>query len=170
MAIKELNFFYEEFSSLEECPDIISELFQLACSAAEKAYAPFSEFRVGVAIELENGSIYQASNQENKAYPSGLCAERTGLFYVNSIKPDVAVKRMIIVAFDRDKITEEPVYPCGACRQVMVESEERGATEIETWMIGANRIHKTQSMSVLLPLKFNFSKTADQQTPSIMDH
>lgn len=156
MAIKELRLIYEEFSSLAECPDLIESLFSTASEAAKKAYAPFSEFQVGVAIELEDGSIFTASNQENKAYPSGLCAERSGLFYVNGLKPDVAVIRMVLVAFENGELVKEPAYPCGACRQVMVESEERGGQDIEVWMIGQKRIHKTSSVQTLLPLKFSY--------------
>lgn len=162
MASKELLIRYEEFETLSECPEKINELYLMACSAAKNAYAPFSNFRVGAAIELADGSIYQSSNQENQAYPSGLCAERTGLFYVNSIKPDVSVIRIVLVAFDQHGQTTDPVYPCGACRQVMAESEDRGGHPMETWMIGRDKIHKTNSVSALLPLKFSFTSSSDQ--------
>lgn len=156
MAIKVLRLIYEEFNSLMECPEQVRILKDLATEAAKKAYAPFSEFQVGVAIELKDGSTYTASNQENKAYPSGLCAERSGLFYVNGLKPEVAVIRMVLVVFVDGKLVNQPSYPCGACRQVMVESEERGGQNIEVWMIGQERIHKTSSVETLLPLKFSF--------------
>jgi len=156
MDIKELRLTYEEYNSVSECPDEIQDLFKMASEAAKKAYAPYSKFHVGVAIELADGSRYTASNQENKAYPSGLCAERAVLFYVNGLKPDIAVRKIVLAAFDNDELVSEPVYPCGACRQVMMETEERGKKEIETWMIGQNRVHKTSSMQTLLPLKFSF--------------
>lgn len=156
MALKELRLSYEEFDSLDQCPEVIQSLFSQATEAAEKAYAPFSGFFVGVAIELADGSTYTASNQENKAYPSGLCAERAGLFYVNGLKPDIPVSRMVLAAFQAGKLVEEPAYPCGACRQVMMESEDRGNKPIEVWMVGKNRIHKTTSVQTLLPLKFSF--------------
>ena len=156
MSLKELRLSYEEFYSIKECPERIQHMFNMATEAAKKAYAPFSEFYVGVAIELADGDLYTASNQENKAYPSGICAERAGLFYVNGLKPDVAVITMVLVAIEKGKLVNEPAYPCGACRQVMVESEERGKHPIEIWMIGKNLIHKTSSAQTLLPLKFSF--------------
>ncbi len=156
MAVREIRLNYDEFDSISECPVEIQELYKMACEAAEKAYAPFSKFKVGVAMELGDGSRYTANNQENKAYPSGLCAERTGLFYVNSLKPEVPIEIMVLVAFDQDGMIKNPVYPCGACRQVMMESQERGHQAIQTWMIGSNKIHKIDSVEVLLPLKFSF--------------
>ena len=156
MAIKELRLRYEEFNSLNECPDEIQNLYKLALKAAKNAYAPYSEFQVGVAMKLADGSQYTASNQENKAYPSGLCAERAGLFYVQVLKPYVAILKMVLVAIEHGELVKEPAYPCGACRQVMVESEERGGQAIETWMIGQNRVHKTSTVQTLLPLKFSF--------------
>jgi len=156
MATKELRLTYEEFNSVSECSDEIQNLFEMASEAAKKAYAPYSKFQVGVAIELADGSRYTANNQENKAYPSGLCAERAVLFYVNGLKPEVAVIRIVLAAFEDGKLVKEPAYPCGACRQVMIESEERGKQPIETWMIGQNRVHKTSTVQTLLPLKFSF--------------
>lgn len=156
MVIKELRLTYEEFSSVTECPDEIQNLFKMASEAAEKAYAPYSRFQVGVAVLLADGSRYTASNQENKAYPSGLCAERVVLFYVNGLKPDIAVSKIVLAAFENGELVKEPAYPCGSCRQVMMESEERGKQAIETWMIGQNRVHKTSTIQTLLPLKFSF--------------
>ena len=156
MVIKELLLTYEEYSSVSECSDEIQILFNKASEAAKKAYAPYSKFQVGVAIELADGSHYTASNQENMAYPSGLCAERAVLFYVNGLKPDVAVSKMVLAAFENGELTKKPVYPCGSCRQVMLESEERGKQAIEVWMIGQNCVHKTDTIQTLVPLKFSF--------------
>lgn len=155
--IHEISLIYDEYDSLDDCPIFIRELYEMAHQAGEKAYAPYSEFKVGVAIELADGSRYSASNQENAAYPSGLCAERTALFYVNALKPDIAVKTMVLMASDKNGPIDFPAYPCGACRQVMMESEERGGLPIQIWMIGSRKIHKVDSTEVLLPLKFSFN-------------
>lgn len=157
MERKEWILEYAEYAGLDDCPQAIMDLYPAAVEAAERAYAPFSAFRVGVAVEMADGTVYQGSNQENKAYPSGLCAERTALFYVNSLKPDVPVVRMVLLAFDQNGLTSEPVYPCGSCRQVMVESEDRVQSRMEIWMIGKNRIHQVQSAASLLPFKFHFN-------------
>jgi cytidine deaminase len=126
----------------------------LAGEAADHAYAPFSGFHVGVAIELADGRIFTANNQENKAYPSGLCAERVGLFYVQSNYPDIPIRRMVLLGKHEDQLTDEPVFPCGACRQVMVESAERQPVPFEIWMAGSKRTLRVESPDHLLPLKF----------------
>ncbi len=154
MVRKEICIHFDEYHSITELPKEIQKLVDLAMEAAKKAYAPFSDFQVGAALELENGLTLAANNQENKAYPSGLCAERSLLFFANGNYPDVAVRRMVIVAFYREVLLEHPVYPCGACRQVMNETEERFEKDLEIWMIGSNKTHKTNSMQALLPLKF----------------
>lgn len=162
MTYKEFKTGYTEFNSPADCPHPVQLLFEQAKAAAKNAYAPFSGFQVGAALELADGSVYQANNQENPAYPSGLCAERTGLFYVNSNKPQVPVLRMVLVAYDHGAITRDPVYPCGACRQVMVESEDRGRQPMEIWMFGATRIIQLKQAADLLPFKFTFSNASDQ--------
>ncbi|TSA33356.1 MAG: cytidine deaminase [Porphyromonadaceae bacterium] len=154
MQSKEIRIPYDEFNGSEILDTGISELIHKAAEAADKAYAPFSGFHVGVAIELEDGLVFTANNQENKAYPSGLCAERVGLFFVQANYPNTAIRRMVLVAKHNGQLTEEPVFPCGACRQVMVESIERQEFPFELWMAGKNRILRIDSPDHLLPLKF----------------
>ncbi|MFA5815133.1 MAG: cytidine deaminase [Bacteroidales bacterium] len=154
MQSKEIRIPYDEFNGSENLVPGISELIHKADEAADKAYAPFSGFHVGVAIELEDGLVFTANNQENKAYPSGLCAERVGLFFVQANYPNTAIRRMVLVAKHDGQLTEEPVFPCGACRQVMVESIERQEVPFEFWMAGKNRILRIDSPDHLLPLKF----------------
>jgi len=156
MSIRELKYTYEEFSDFEKLDPHISELIQKAREAAEKAYAPFSEFKVGAAVELANGVILSANNQENAAYPSGMCAERSVLYYANGNYPDIPVCKMVLVAFEGMEITKNPVYPCGACRQVMMETQDRFKKAIEVWMVGRDRIHMVKSVDPLLPLKFTW--------------
>ena len=154
MKSKEIRIPYDEFSGSENLDPGISELMVKAAESADKAYAPFSCFHVGVAIELVNGLVFTANNQENKAYPSGLCAERVGLFFVQANYPDTAVRRILLVAKQDGQLTDEPVFPCGACRQVMVESIERQEVSFEIWLAGKKRILRIDSPDHLLPLKF----------------
>ena len=154
MQSREILISYDEFDGSENPGPGISELINRADQAADKAYAPFSGFHVGVAIELADGLIFTANNQENKAYPSGLCAERVGLFFVQANYPDTPIRRMALLAKQDGRRTEEPVFPCGACRQVMVESAERQEVPFEIWIAGKNRILWMHSPDHLLPLKF----------------
>ena len=154
MLTREIRIPFEEYLPEDAIDPVVSELIRRADQAADLAYAPFSGFHVGVAIELADGMIFTANNQENKAYPSGLCAERVGLFYVQANYPHVPIHRMVLLAKHDQRMTEEPVFPCGACRQVMVESWERQAEPFEIWMAGSNRILRVTSPDHLLPLKF----------------
>jgi len=156
MQSKEIRIPYDEFSGSENLEPGIQELIAQAEVAAGKAYAPFSGFHVGVALELENGMVFTSSNQENKAYPSGLCAERVGLFFVQANYPETPIRRMVLVAKNGDQLTDEPVFPCGACRQVMIESIERQEVPFELWMAGKNRVLRMDTPDHLLPLKFLF--------------
>jgi cytidine deaminase len=154
MLSKEIRVTYEEYSSRETLDPVVAGMIERAYKAADKAYAPYSGFHVGVALELANGEVFTAGNQENKAYPSGLCAERVALFYVQANYPDVAIQRMVLVSKTDQGPSEEPAFPCGACRQVMVESAERQGVPYEIWMAGRNRIIRVDSPEALLPLKF----------------
>ena len=156
MVSKEIRIDLTEYKNPAEAGKEIEALADLAAAAAQDAYAPYSGFHVGAAIELADGQIFRASNQENKAYPSGLCAERTGLFYVQASFPKVAVKRILILAMEKGTLTAEPAFPCGACRQVMVEYQDRHSVPMEVWMVGSNRTLMVKSADDLLPLKFEF--------------
>jgi len=129
-------------------------LIDKAREQVAKAYAPYSGFRVGAALILENGEIFAGSNQENAAYPSGLCAERVAMFYANAQYPDVPVKTLAIAAFTNGKFIETPVTPCGSCRQVLLESESRFNTGIEILLYGTNEILMLENVKQLLPLCF----------------
>ena len=118
MKINELRINYIE-KSHQELSDSDKKLLDEATEAASKAYAPYSKFRVGAAVSLENGKILSGCNQENAAFPSGLCAERVTVFYANAKYPDVAVDTLLITVLDENgDYRGEPVPPCGACRQV----------------------------------------------------
>ncbi len=148
--IKLLNIEYEEWNSL---PESYRELYEEACRAAKAAYAPYSNFSVGASILLANGEIISGSNQENVAYPSGLCAERTALFYANSRYPNVAVRSLLIVAMEGGVNSKEPITPCGSCRQVFSEVVKRFG-DFEVVMVGSERVIKC-SASSLLPFAFS---------------
>lgn len=131
-------------------------LLQSAKEAADRSYAPYSNFHVGVALLLSNGEIITGNNQENCAYPSGLCAERTALFYAKSKYPDNAIDTIMITARDTNgQFTPAPVSPCGSCRQVILETEMRQSKNIKIIMYGTDCITIIQSAKDLLPLSFN---------------
>ena len=138
----------------DELNDEQKMLIDKAREQVTKAYAPYSGFRVGAALILENGEIFAGSNQENAAYPSGLCAERVAMFYANAQYPDVPVKTLAIAAFTNGKFIETPVTPCGSCRQVLLESESRFNTGIQIFLYGTNEILMLENVKQLLPLCF----------------
>ena len=138
----------------EELDTAKQHLILKAKEQVHKAYAPYSEFYVGAAIELENGEIFTGNNQENSAYPSGLCAERVAMFYANAQFPDVAVKSIAIAAFTNGEFLSEPITPCGSCRQVLLESEMRFEKDITILLYGTNQIFEIENVRQLLPLCF----------------
>ncbi len=146
-----------EVSGLSELSNTEQNLVQNALDSAKKSYAPYSNFHVGTSILLENGKIINGNNQENAAYPSGLCAERVALFYASAHYPEVKIKTMVIVALKNNKLTPKPVYPCGSCRQVMIENESRLKNGIKLILVGEKNIHILENTSQLLPMGFDKS-------------
>jgi cytidine deaminase len=140
-----------------ELSEVEKNLITLAQEATQRAYAPYSKFHVGAAALLENGEIVTGNNQENAAYPSGLCAERVTLFFANSKYPNVAVKTMAITAQTGGQFTEECTAPCGACRQVILETENRFETPMRLLMAGREVVYAVESIKELLPLHFDKS-------------
>lgn len=127
-----------------------------AIQARHKAYAPYSNFTVGCALLLDNGVIVTGNNQENAAYPSGLCAERVAIFYAGSQYPGAAILKMAITASPKDDSFHKPVPPCGACRQSIAEYENNQKNPIELFFMGAaGKVMKSNSISDLLPLIFD---------------
>ena len=141
---------FEELSSEDRA------LVEEAKKACATAYAPYSNFHVGAAVALENGVVVCGSNQENAAYPSGTCAERCALFYANATYPTVAVRALAIAATDASGAhTSVPVAPCGACRQVLLEAEQRFGKPIRILLCGAQQVVIVESALSLLPLQFD---------------
>lgn len=132
-------------------------LINRAKDQVTKAYAPYSEFHVGAAVELENNEIFAGSNQENSAYPSGLCAERVAMFYANAQFPTVRVKTIAIAAHTHGKFLANPITPCGACRQVLLETEMRFENQITILLYGTETIYLIDNVKQLLPLCFEKS-------------
>ena len=142
--------------ALDELPEESRKLVDAALEATRRSYAPYSHFYVGAAVLLENGVVVTGNNQENVAFPSGLCAERTALFYANSQYPEVPVKALAIVARDSSgKVTQAPISPCGACRQVMLETENRFGKPMQILLASAEEVIVVERASALLPLAFS---------------
>ncbi|MCR5114129.1 MAG: cytidine deaminase [Bacteroidales bacterium] len=131
-------------------------LLALSREAATRAYAAYSHFQVGAALLLENGEIVTGNNQENSAYPSGLCAERTAAFYASSRFPGVAFKKLFISAINPKAVLARPIPPCGACRQSLLEYEQRNGQPIIVLMAGQQgEIWQAPSIESLVPLSFS---------------
>lgn len=157
--MKELNlhigiriYIYEELDAADR------ELIDAAREATHRSYAPYSNFSVGAAARLADNTVVCGSNQENAAYPSGLCAERTTLFYANSRYPDQAVTTLAIAARnERGEFLDDPIPPCGACRQVMLETEVRYRQPMRILLYGRKGIYEVKKVGDLLPLSFDAS-------------
>ena len=131
-------------------------LVNLAIEATGRSYAPYTNFHVGAAVRLENGEEIIGCNQENAAYPSGLCAERTALFAAGAQYPDVGVEMLAIAARGTDgELQYEPVGPCGSCRQVIVESETRAGHPIRILLYGRKCVYVIDGIRKLMPLMFS---------------
>lgn len=144
------------FEDLSELPESVRDLMEQAVAIRKKAYAPYSKFRVGAAILLDNGKIVLGSNQENAAYPSGLCAERVAIFQVGAIYPDNKIVSMAITAASDTNQTLTPIPPCGACRQSIAEYEFKQEEPIEIYFMGEiGAIYKSDSLKNLLPFSFD---------------
>ncbi|MDQ7947551.1 MAG: cytidine deaminase [Pedobacter sp.] len=155
MARRILNINYEVFQGLERLSEEDKVLCQQAVDALATSYSPYSKFRVGTAVLLDNGQVVLGSNQENVAYPSGLCAERVALFGIGATYPDRTIRAMAITAqTDQFKI-EDPVTSCGACLQTMAEYEKKQGSPIAVLFYCLNgEILKVDGVSSLLPFGF----------------
>ncbi len=155
MQVRELKSTIQVCQPSELTPEE-QHLLQLAIDATNRSYAPYSQFRVGAAVRLDNGLELTGSNQENAAYPSGLCAERTVLFYAGAQYPDRPVCMLAIAARGTDgQLTELPTSPCGSCRQVIIESEKRAGRPIRILLYGRKETYVIDGISVLMPLLFS---------------
>ncbi len=140
--------------SLDELTNEERMLVSCAKDATAGSYSPYSKFAVGAALLLANGEVVKGSNQENVSYPCGLCAERTALFYANAAYPDQPVVMLVIAAQDQEGFLPSPITPCGACRQALLETENRFGEKIRVILYGTERIYRVESIASLLPLQF----------------
>lgn len=152
---REINIQYDEYNSVKELNQKEVELLKMAENAANNSYAPYSNFNVGAAVLMDNGEIITAANQENAAYPSGLCAERSAIFYAHSKYPDSAITAIAVTAKQNGKVTDSPATPCGSCRQVLSESQKRGGKQIEIILGGTKKILVFKSLEDILPFTFD---------------
>jgi cytidine deaminase len=147
---------YSEVSGLSSLADEDQELVKEAWHVCDMAYAPYSHFHVGAALRLENGIVFKGNNQENAAYPSGLCAERVAVFSASALYPGVPVKTIAVVAKTEVFNLSNPVTPCGACRQVIAEYEMLSEKPIRIILQGnTDKIWIIDGIKNLLPLMFH---------------
>ena len=155
MTSKEIKIAYQEYDSPDQLSPEDRELAEAAVEAAGGSYAPYSKFNVGAAVRLDNGLIIKGANQENAAYPSGLCAERTAMFYASATYPDSCMSSIAIAASQGGILCAEPATPCGACRQVMAQYQTKGGHPMSILLVGSSRIWKFEKVDDILPLIFD---------------
>lgn len=166
IAIKSLNILFHfdmkhlklestyDFCSIEELSEIERSVVEKAREATSNSYAPYSHFHVGAAVLLGDGKIIIGANQENAAFPSGLCAERTAIFAAQANYPEQPILMLAIAASDANGLRKKPVSPCGSCRQVALEIEERYKQPMEIMLTGLDGVYRFKSIRELLPFSF----------------
>ena len=137
MAEKQLNITYQEYASVKEMDPQDQTLVAAALEAQKGSYSPYSDFQVGAALLLANGVVVKGANQENIAYPSGLCAERSAMFWAGANYPDVPMDTLAIAGSDHGVLCDSPASPCGACRQVMAEYQKKHHRPMKVILVGA---------------------------------
>ena len=155
MTDKLITINYQEFSSMDELNAEDRELAQAAIEGMKGSYAPYSHFNVGAAVRMSNGQIVRGANQENAAFPSGLCAERTAMFAAGAKYPDKEMRSLALAGGIYGRITDEPATPCGACRQVMAQYQAKAGAPMSIIMVGAKKIWKFEKVDDILPLIFD---------------
>ena len=155
MTERQIQISYQEYNSIEEMNPEDRELAAEAIKAMQGAYAPYSHFHVGAAVRMSNGQIVRGANQENAAFPSGLCAERTAMFAAGARYPDKDMLSIALAGGVMGRLGREPATPCGACRQVMAQYQAKSGKPMSVIMISSVRIWKFEKVDDILPLIFN---------------
>jgi cytidine deaminase len=156
MNIKEIRIQYAKYETENELDSQSFQILEEAKKALDTAYSPYSNFQVGAALKLSNGQIIRGSNQENAAYPSGLCAERTAIFYAGSQFPNEKIEEMVVLARRVGETELTTACPCGACRQALLEYEEKQNQPILiTFKMSKQGFVRISSIADLLPFKFD---------------
>lgn len=142
-------------AKVEELDEKDRQLVEMSIKATESSYAPYSHFKVGAAVRLDNGVVVPGCNQENAAFGVTICAERTALFAAGAQYPEAKVEAIAIAARNADGLLGEPVSPCGTCRQAMVETEQRSGGKLRILLYGTNHVYIIIGIGALLPLTFS---------------
>ena len=155
MTEKQININYREYASLDELDKLDRELADAAIDAMKGSYAPYSHFNVGAAVRLNDGRIVKGANQENAAFPSGLCAERTAMFAAGANYPTKDMVSIAIAGGVMGRLAKAPATPCGACRQVMAQYQAKAGRPMSVLMVGDGQIWKFDRVDDILPLIFD---------------
>lgn len=149
---------FEQYADKDDLEISDKKMMDLAIEARDRSYSPYSQFSVGAAVLLENGEIITGNNQENAAYPSGMCAERVAIWTASALYPDVKVIKLVLSGKSKLRMVQTPVSPCGGCRQVLSEYESKQKSDIEIYFTGeTGKVIKTSSVKDLLPFSFDGS-------------
>lgn len=152
---RSIKLVFQEYKQLSDLNDSELQLVKAAIEARNSAYAPYSKYKVGAAVRMQNGEVVKASNQENVAYPSGLCAERVALFAAATTYPDHKIMSMAVYAENMGGNEDDPISPCGACRQVLMEYEQKQASPVSVVLSSdKGKSWVFHSVSTLLPFAF----------------
>lgn len=155
MTKQQINIDFQEFSSIDELNAEDRELAQAAIESMKGSYAPYSHFNVGAAVRMSGGQIVRGANQENAAFPSGLCAERTAMFAAGAKYPNKDMLSLAVAGGVYGRITDDPATPCGACRQVMAQYQAKSGKPMSVIMVGGKKIWKFEKVDDILPLIFD---------------
>ena len=154
MTDRKLIISYKEYA-FDELSGEDRQLVEAAVGAMRNAYSPYSNFKVGAAVRLSDGSIVIGSHQENAAYPSGLCAERTAMFAASAQHPDLAIRSLAVAGGLNGQLEDVPASPCGACRQVMAQYQRKAGAPLSVLVVGAEKVWKFDRVDDLLPFIFD---------------
>lgn len=149
-----------EFYAFDELSDTDRQLVETAKVMTSHSYSPYSHFSVGAALLLKDGQVFRGCNQENAAFPVGLCAERSAFFAAGAHAPGIAPVAVAIAAYTQGAFTTKPVSPCGSCRQALLEAETRFGQPIRVLLYGEEGVYVIPSVADLLPLNFDGSELA----------
>lgn len=155
MTERQIDIRYRQYDSMDELSPEDRELAAEAINAMQGAYAPYSHFHVGAAVRMSNGQIVRGANQENAAFPSGLCAERTAMFAASSRYPDKKMLSIAIAGGVHGRLSGNPATPCGACRQVMAQYQTKAGSDVSVLMVADGKILKFDKVDDILPLIFD---------------
>lgn len=154
MTDRELIISFKEYA-FDELAAEDRQLVDAAIAAMQNAYSPYSHFKVGAAVRLSDGSIVTGSNQENSAYPSGLCAERTAMFAASAQHPELAMRSLAVAGGYEGVLESKPASPCGACRQVMAQYQRKAGAPMSVLVVGAECVWKFDRVDDILPFIFD---------------